>query len=128
MITVARRTLLTVAIGALAGLAFSPSAAADTKANYNNCRAAGGSVKACCAGVGGSYSTVTDAKGNVIDEICVYVNKADNAQAPPTSGPTQFQFVRPDTGLDTSTAASGGQSHVDQHGLVQEIEPVNVIP
>jgi len=57
-----RALVVTLAAAFVCGLA-ATTASADSVQNYWNCRAAGGTPKACCAGVGGTYSEFQDATG-----------------------------------------------------------------
>jgi hypothetical protein len=96
------------------------SASAGAIDNFKSCREAGGSVKACCAGAGGTYTKDDDGT-----EVCVVVNKNSTVQTPPqTIETTNLNFVRPPTGAVTSIASSDGQSNAGVYGLYQiVVEP-----
>jgi hypothetical protein len=123
-----RRRAMIVALGAtFVCCAFvlavaAPPASAEAPDNFDKCRALGGSMAACCAGVGGTYRK--DASGN---ESCTYVIKAEQAENGPNPGTGHLQFVRPETGVLTSFAASDGRSQAGLHGLQQVVSPPVII-
>ena len=90
------------------------SAFADKKANFDACLKLGGSVKACCAGVGGTYDKQPGG------EVCSWVeNKnAVATDVKPGNGPLHFP---PPTGVDISGVASNGRSQAGVNGLQWEV-------
>jgi hypothetical protein len=95
------------------GLA-APSVFASKKDNFNACLTEGGSVKACCAGVGGTYDKQPGG------EVCSWVeNKvATDTGSDPGNGYLHF---RPPTGVDISSVMSDGRSQAGVNGLQQEV-------
>ena len=76
-----RSLAVTLAAAFVVGLAASsafaqPIQKSDPVQNYWNCRAAGGTPKACCAGVGGTYSEFTDATGQRYAKCVITVSQS----------------------------------------------------
>jgi hypothetical protein len=91
-----------------------PLAYADKKANFDACLKLGGSVKACCAGVGGTYDKQPGG------EVCSWVE--DKKLTADGGNPGEgLLHIRPPTGAEISSLLSDGQSQAGDHGLQQEI-------
>jgi hypothetical protein len=91
-----------------------PSAFADKKDNFNACLKEGGSVKACCAGVGGTYDKQPGG------EVCQWVENKVATDAGSDPGTRPLHFI-PLTGVDISSVRSDGYSKAGVNGLQQEV-------
>jgi hypothetical protein len=135
-VKVGRRVVLAGALVAtiassvlLLGIAAS-AASADTAQQkhdtYTVCRSGGGSVRQCCHFIGGSYEAIYDEKGNLTSEWCTYHSDASHTSQSFSTAPPVYPNSQ--TGAQTSSTSSGGQSNAGAYGWFKIVEPVSGPP